>query len=86
MLFPFWFHTKNNYNLMNTNLQNRITSHPNICYGKPCIRGMRFPVEVILDKLGSGMTMDEILEEHSELEKEDILACLEYGEEDFKTK
>ncbi len=65
---------------MNTNLQYRITSHSNICHGKPCIRGMRFPVEVVLDMLGSGMRMDEILEDHPELEREDILVCLEYAE------
>ncbi len=69
---------------MNTNLLNRITSHPNICHGKPCIRGMRFPVEVVLDMLGSGMTMDEILEDHPELEKEDVWACLEYAEAEIQ--
>ncbi|MCP3928532.1 MAG: DUF433 domain-containing protein [Bacteroidetes bacterium] len=57
----------------------RITIHPDICHGKPCIRGMRWPVEVILDLLGSEMTMAEILEDHPELEKEDILACLNYA-------
>lgn len=56
----------------------RITVDPEICHGKPCIRGMRFPVEVILDLLGSGMTIADILEDHPELEKEDILASLIY--------
>jgi uncharacterized protein (DUF433 family) len=57
----------------------RITIQAEICHGKPCIRGMRWPVEVILDLLGSEMTIEEILEDHPELEKEDILACLNYA-------
>ena len=57
----------------------RITIDPEICHGKPCIRGMRWPVEVILDLLGSEMTIAEILEDHPELEKEDILASLNYA-------
>ena len=57
----------------------RITIDPDICHGKPCIRGMRWPVEVILDLLGSEMTISEILEDHPELEKEDILASLNYA-------
>jgi uncharacterized protein (DUF433 family) len=57
----------------------RITINPEICHGKPCIRGMRWPVEVIIDMLGVPMTIDEIVAEHSELEKEDILASLNYA-------
>jgi len=51
---------------------------PEICHGKPCIRGMRWPVEVIIDLLGSEMTMEQIIEDHPELEKEDILASLTF--------
>ncbi len=69
---------------MKTYLLNCISSYPNICHGKACIRGMRFPVEVILDMLGSEMTMEEILEDHPELEEEDILACLEYENSEIK--
>jgi len=58
---------------------NRITINPNICHGKPCIRGMRWPVEVVLDMLMSEMTIVEILEDHPQLEKEDIQASLEYA-------
>jgi uncharacterized protein (DUF433 family) len=54
----------------------RITINPDICHGKPCIRGMRWPVEVILDMLGSNMSIEHILEDHPELERADILACL----------
>jgi len=61
------------------NLISRITINPEICHGKPCIRGMRWPVEVILDLLGSGMTQEQILEDHPEIEKEDILACLHFA-------
>ncbi|MBN1767398.1 MAG: DUF433 domain-containing protein [Prolixibacteraceae bacterium] len=57
----------------------RITIDPEICHGKPCIRGMRWPVEVIIDMLGSGMAIDEILDDHKELEKEDILASLNFA-------
>lgn len=60
-------------------LINRITIDPEICHGKPCIRGMRWPVEVIIDMLGSGMTTDQILEDHKELEKEDIMASLNFA-------
>lgn len=61
------------------NLLSRITIDPNICHGKPCIRNMRWPVEVILDMLGSEMTFEEILNDHPELEKEDILASLQFA-------
>jgi len=57
----------------------RITTDPEICHGKPCIRGMRWPVEVIIDMLGSGMSTQEILDDHPELEKEDILASLNFA-------
>ena len=60
-------------------LIDRITIDPEICHGKPCIRNMRWPVEVIIDMLGSGMSYEEILEDHPELEKEDILACLNFA-------
>lgn len=58
---------------------NRITVNPEVCHGKPCIRGMRWPVEVLLDMLLSEMSFEEILEDHPELEKEDILASLEFA-------
>jgi uncharacterized protein (DUF433 family) len=57
----------------------RITIDPELCHGKPCIRGMRWPVEVIIDMLGSGMSIEEILEDHPELEREDILASLNFA-------
>jgi uncharacterized protein (DUF433 family) len=61
------------------NLISRITINPDVCHGKPTVRNMRWSVEVILDMLGSGMEFNEILEDHPELEKEDILASLYYA-------
>ncbi len=57
----------------------RITINPNICHGKPRIRGMRWTVEIIIDLLGSGMSINEIIEDHPELEREDILSSLQYA-------
>ena len=58
---------------------NRITIAQDVCHGKPCIRGMRWPVEVIIDMLSSGMTIEQIVEDHPELEREDVLASLDYA-------
>jgi uncharacterized protein (DUF433 family) len=60
-------------------LLDRITIDPNISHGKPCIRGLRYPVEVLLELLSSGMTIDEILADYEDLEREDILAALAFG-------
>jgi uncharacterized protein (DUF433 family) len=62
-------------------LLERISINPNICFGKPCIRGTRIWVSLILDFLASGMTMDEVLAEYPHLTHEDILAALAYGAE-----
>jgi uncharacterized protein (DUF433 family) len=61
------------------NLAERITSDPNICHGKPCIRGLRYSVEMILELLSSGMTIEEILADYEDLEREDILAALSFA-------
>lgn len=60
-------------------MESRITADPAICHGKPCIRGMRFPVESILEWLAAGMTIDEILDDYEDLEREDILAALAFA-------
>lgn len=57
----------------------RITLDHDICHGKPCVRHMRWPVEVIIDLVASGMGIDEIVADHPELERDDILACLHYA-------
>ncbi|HTD39276.1 MAG TPA: DUF433 domain-containing protein [Mucilaginibacter sp.] len=61
------------------NLLNRITIDQNICHGKACIRHMRWPVEVIIDLIAAGMSFDDIVNDHPELEKNDILASLAYA-------
>jgi len=57
-------------------LLERITLNPNVLFGKPTIRNMRYPVEMVLDLLGAGMTMDELLADYPDLELEDLHACL----------
>ena len=60
-------------------LLSRITSSPEICHGKPCIRGLRYPVETVLELLSSGMTREEILEDYADLEAEDLLAAIAWA-------
>ena len=67
-------------------LLNRITLDPSICHGKPTIRGLRYPVESILEYLAGGDTIETILEEFPDLEREDILACLAYATASIKAK
>jgi uncharacterized protein (DUF433 family) len=62
-------------------LLNRISVDPNVCFGKPCIRGTRIWVSLLLDFLASGMTINEILEEYPQLSDEDIRAAIAYGAE-----
>lgn len=61
------------------NLMERITLNPEICHGKPTIRGLRYPVETILELLSSGMSVEEVLEDYADLEREDILAVLNFA-------
>jgi uncharacterized protein (DUF433 family) len=61
---------------MENKLLQRITLDPNICHGKPCIRGLRYPVELILELLSSGMNANEIIDDYDDLEQDDILAAL----------
>lgn len=60
-------------------LLSRITLDPAICHGKPCVRGLRYPVENLLELLSSGMTHDEILADYQDLERDDLLAVLAYA-------
>ncbi len=62
-------------------LLERISIDPNVCFGKPCIRGTRIWVSLILDFLASGMTVDEVLAEYPQLSVEDIRAAIAYGAE-----
>ena len=60
-------------------LLERITINPDICHGKPCIRGLRYPVDTILELLSAGMSIEEILTDYDDLEREDILAVLAFA-------
>lgn len=60
-------------------LLSRITRDPNICHGKPVIRGLRYPVATVLEWLASGMTPEDILRDYPDLEREDLQAALLYA-------
>ena len=60
-------------------LLDRITIDPEICHGKPCIRGLRYPAEVILQLLSAGATIEDILRDYEDLEREDVLAVLAFA-------
>ena len=60
-------------------LLDRITLNPKVCHGKPTIRNMRYPVENMLELMASGMTIENLLADYQDLEKEDFLACLQYA-------
>ncbi len=62
-------------------LLSRIAINPDVCFGKPCIRGHRIWVSLILDFLAAGQSVEEILSEYPGLEEADILACIAYGAE-----
>lgn len=62
-------------------LLQRISIDPGVCFGKPCIRGTRIWVSLILDLLASGMSGDEVRTEYPQLEPEDIRAAIAYGAE-----
>ncbi len=64
-------------------LLERITTDPYICHGKPCIRGLRYPVDMILELLSAGMSNEEILADYSDLEREDILAALAFAQREM---
>ena len=57
----------------------RITTDSAICHGKPTVRGLRYPVETLLELLASGMTTEEIVADYPELERDDVLAALEFA-------
>lgn len=68
------------------NLFDRITLNPSVCHGKPTVRNMRYPVEMILDLLSAGMSVEEILTDYPALEENDIRACLAYASKLVKVK
>jgi uncharacterized protein (DUF433 family) len=64
---------------MKSSLMTRITINPDICHGKPTIRGLRYPVDSMLELLASGMSIEDLLLDYPDLEKDDFLACIEYA-------
>ena len=62
-------------------LLSRISIDPDICFGKPCIRGHRIWVSLVLDLLASGWTVEQVLDEYPGIEGADVLACIAYGAE-----
>jgi len=67
-------------------LLSRITIDPAVCHGKPCVRGLRYPVETLLELLSSGMTTDEILADYEDLERDDLLAVLAFAARLVRTR
>ncbi|MBX3324830.1 MAG: DUF433 domain-containing protein [Nitrospira sp.] len=65
--------------MLRDNLLSRITVDPEVCHGKPCIRGLRYSVESILEYLAGGDSVEQVLAEFPDLERDDILACLEFS-------
>lgn len=62
-----------------SNKLERITIDPRICHGKPVVRGLRYPVETLLELMSAGMTIDEILADYEDLDRDDLLAVLAYA-------
>jgi len=60
-------------------LLQRITVDPEVCHGKPCVRGLRYPVSWLLELLSSGMTQEEILADYEDLQRDDLMAVLAYA-------
>lgn len=71
---------------MSASLLNRITINPEIAHGNPTIRNKRYTVEGLLEYLAAGDTIEELLEEFPDLEKEDFQACLQYAVLNLKQK
>lgn len=59
----------------------RITSSPDICHAKPCVRSLRYLVETLIELLSSGMTHEEILSDYVDLEKDDLVAALAFAQQ-----
>ena len=67
-------------------LLSRITIDPDICHGKPAIRHLRYPVESMLEYLAAGDTFEDLQKEFPDLEREDLLACIEFSTQALKLK
>lgn len=67
-------------------LLNRITLDPGVCHGKPTIRGLRYPVEAILEYLAGGDSFQDVLVEFPDLEREDLQACIQFAAQSLKIR
>jgi uncharacterized protein (DUF433 family) len=67
-------------------LLSRITIDPAVCHGKPVVRGLRYPVESLLEYLAAGDTFEDLLAEFPDLERDDLRACLEFAASSLKLK
>ncbi|HTG44548.1 MAG TPA: DUF433 domain-containing protein [Verrucomicrobiae bacterium] len=67
-------------------LLSRIAIDPEVCHGKPVIRGLRYPVESMLEYLAAGDSFEELLGQFPELEREDLQACIEFAAQSLKLK
>ncbi len=63
----------------NSSLLSRITIDPEVCHGKPVIRGLRYPVESVLEYLSGGDSFEDVLAEFPDLEREDLQACIQFA-------
>ena len=79
-------HTEQSGKSCMENLLNRITIDPAICHGKPTIRGLRYPVESMLEYLAGGDSFEEVLAEFPDLERDDLLACLQFAAQSLKLR
>jgi uncharacterized protein (DUF433 family) len=68
------------------NWKNYIISNPDIQYGKPVITGTRITVELIIEKLAEGETIEQILESHPHIDRNSIFACLSYAADSLKNE
>ena len=67
-------------------LLDRITIRPDICHGKPTVRGLRYPVESLLEYLAGGDSIEDVLRNFSDLERDDLLACLEFAAKSLQNR
>jgi len=67
-------------------LLSRIRIDPEVCHGKPVIRGLRYPVESMLEYLAAGDSIEDVLREFPDREREDLLACLEFAKRSLELK
>ncbi|NBR72497.1 MAG: DUF433 domain-containing protein [Proteobacteria bacterium] len=67
-------------------LLNRITIRPDICHGKPTVRGLRYPVESLLEYLAGGDSIEDVLRNFPDLERDDLLACLEFAAKSLQNR